>query len=155
MPLSTSGLDAFALPPKEHADKLLAFYFESVHPIFPIVHKTTVLEQWDYVRGMKDYSDLSKKWLALLNLIFAISCAYYAISPDDEWGQTEGSPDGNVCFTRARILGALDGGSVFDHADLQRVQRVSLTGLYLLACKQTNRCALLLSLKPLFCETDY
>jgi hypothetical protein len=51
-------------------------------------------------------------------------------------------------FTRARILGALDGGVLFGIATLHDVQTMGLIGMYFLSGKQTNRYAVTFHLIP-------
>lgn len=71
----------------------------------------------------------------MLNLIFAIG-SFYGKLVNAEW--KGGDKDHLKYFGRARIL-SLDEGGLFEIADIQQVQVVALTGIYLLASNQTNR----------------
>jgi hypothetical protein len=79
-------------------------------------------------------------WLAMLNLVFALGQTF-----EDLAGSVQ-TPDCTThveYFTRARILGALDGGLVFRVGTLIQVQVMGLASLYLLATKQANRYVLI------------
>lgn len=125
----------FSLPPRDVADRLVDSYFDIVHPLFPIISKPSFMTQY------KTYYTLPngegwKKWLTLLNLVFAIgeTCL------KSESGTTQGNEKKDVeYFIKSRVLGALDGGSVFEIPDLCRIQALGLTGMYLLSTTQTNR----------------
>lgn len=77
----------------------------------------------------------SKRWLAMLNLKFAIGALYLELV-DPEW---RGKRTEHLkYFGRARVL-CLDERSLFEVADLQQVQVLGLASMYLLACSQTSR----------------
>jgi hypothetical protein len=78
----------------------------------------------------------SRKWLTILNLVFAIAEKY--LQPELSMNTSGQGRDADY-FARSRILGALDGGSVFQIPDLGKIQALGLTGMYLLASIQTNR----------------
>lgn len=128
----------FALPSKQAADKLIDLYFVTVHPLFPIIQKPHFMLQYNAYYGSLEIPSLesSRKWLTVLNLIFAIAETYLKSELEVEERDEKRDVD---YFIRSRILGALDGGSVFEIPDLGKVQALGLTGLYLLASVQTNR----------------
>ncbi|KAI9926700.1 hypothetical protein MW887_003793 [Aspergillus wentii] len=69
------GSDASQRPSQAVADSLVGSYFESVHPYFPIIGKMLFLQQF------KSYNDNprlwpGKRWMAILNLVFAIAAKY-------------------------------------------------------------------------------
>lgn len=128
----------FGLPLKDIADRLVDSYFSTVHPLFPIICKPLFITQYEtYYTSQKPLNgESSKKWLTLLNLVFAIgeTCL------KSEMGVAQGDERRDVeYFIKSRVLGALDGGSVFEIPDLGRIQALGLTGIYLLATVQTNR----------------
>ncbi|KAH8145377.1 uncharacterized protein LAJ45_10660 [Morchella importuna] len=135
-------VDTFSLPPRLVAERLIDLYFTTVHPIFPIICKSNFMMQFDKYYGSLENSlepiayQNSRKWLTLLNLVFAIAEKY--LQP--ELGMnTRGQGRDADYFARSRILGALDGGSVLQIPDLGKIQALGLTGMYLLASIQTNR----------------
>ncbi|RPB02869.1 hypothetical protein L873DRAFT_1671617 [Choiromyces venosus 120613-1] len=135
--ISFSGkqIDAYALPPKDLANSLVTLYFERVHPLFPIIYKVLFKNQFELLYQTRDPAKVAGKWLAIMNLVFAISARHLSMIGEDKadiWQHL-------TFFLRARLLGALDGGLVFEIATLQDVQAMGLTGMYLLASKQTNR----------------
>lgn len=138
MSLGHSPIDVYALPPKVLADVLIAHYFSVIHIVFPIVDQQSFVEQYDAVYKAGNGATVSKTWLAGLNIIFALGelhenmTAFISSENSKLWHH-------GTFFIRARILGALDGGYLFEIATLQSVQTLGLTGFYLLASKQTNR----------------
>ncbi|KAG0128381.1 hypothetical protein HOY82DRAFT_489240 [Tuber indicum] len=135
--ISFSGkqIDAYALPPKDLANSLVNVYFETVHPLFPIIYKGLFKNQFELLYQTRDPGKVARKWLAIMNLVFAIGARHLSMIGEnkaDIWHHV-------TFFLRARLLGALDGGLVFEIATLQNVQAMGLTGMYLLASKQTNR----------------
>ena len=125
-------VDRYAVPPPATVDKLLNVYMDTVHPTFPIINKTAFTEQYhQYARG----EDVRPKWLAILNLIFAIGAKHSHLVQADWRGDVN---DHLVYFTRARLLG-FDGDSILGHADLQKVQITGLMTFYLMAINQINR----------------
>ena len=76
-----------------------------------------------------------EKWLAILNLIFAIGARYSHLI-NAEWKGDD--RDHIIYFTRARLL-AISSETIFQHPDLQMIQVLSLMSLYLLCNSQINR----------------
>lgn len=130
----------FSLPPKHVADRLVDSYFTTVHPLFPIIHKPTFMEEYDkcYASQIFPSGGDARSWLTMLNLVFAIGETH--LKSELMVTQRDGRGDVDY-FIKSRVLGALDGGSVFEIPDLGRVQALGLTGMYLLASIQTNRYA--------------
>lgn len=125
----------FSLPLKEVADRLVDSYFDIVHPLFPIICKPSFMKQYEACYAFPN-GEGWKKWLTVLNLVFAIgeTCL------KSELGTTQGDEKKHVeYFFKSRVLGALDGGSVFEIPNLGRIQALGLTGMYLLAIIQRNR----------------
>ncbi|KAA8910029.1 fungal-specific transcription factor domain-containing protein [Sphaerosporella brunnea] len=128
-------VDPYLLPDRKVADQLIETYFTTFHPSFPIVSKQLFMEQYDTFFDECFPSGSSKRWLAMLNLKFAIG-ALYAKLINAEW---KGSDAEHLkYFGRARLL-CLDERSMLEVADLQQVQVIGLTAMYLLASNQTNR----------------
>ncbi|KAL4928421.1 transcription factor domain-containing protein [Aspergillus undulatus] len=121
------------IPPRNIADKLFEDYLETVHPIFPIISRPLFSAQY---RNFFDNSARpGDKWLAILNLIFAISSCHAHLMKASWRGDDR---DHFVYLARARALG-MNSDSLFTHPDLQQVQVEALTAFYLLSTDQINR----------------
>jgi hypothetical protein len=129
-------VDPYDLPPKELADRFFAAYMDSVHPAFEVIRKTIFVNQ--YRQFFKQPSKPPRRWLAILNMIFALGCRYClllsdgaAVASDEDW-------DDLVYFNRARKL-CLGETALFEHTDLQQIQVEILVALYLIVLGQINR----------------
>ncbi|KAL9609236.1 MAG: hypothetical protein Q9167_005971 [Letrouitia subvulpina] len=132
--LDVAQVNAYELPPKTTADCLFEAYLESAHPVLPILGRITFVSQ--YHRFFENIRrDPGPKWLAILNLVFAIGARYSHLILA-EWRGSEN--DHLIYFTRARLLG-FNSHKVLEHAELQRVQIAGLMAFYLLATHQINR----------------
>jgi hypothetical protein len=129
---SLDAVDAHELPTSDTAKHLFDTYLSRVHPTFPIIGKSTFTAQFQ--RFMTGHVP-GKKWLAVLNLIFAISARYSHLVRAEWRGDDR---DHLVYFSRARLL-SFDGDTIFQHADLQQIQVTGLMALYLLCTNQINR----------------
>ncbi|KAF7717732.1 Fungal Zn(2)-Cys(6) binuclear cluster domain-containing protein [Penicillium ucsense] len=121
-------------PPVHIADHFVGLYFRTVHPAFPIIGKGVFLTQYQSF-----YMDATvrpgKRWVAVLNLIFAIAAAHAQLIDDDV--KVEG--DNHLSyFTRGWRLG-MDSISLLDHVSLQQVQVEGLVAFYLFCTGQVNR----------------
>lgn len=130
---SMDNIDPYLLPDRVEADALVKSYFNTIHSVYPILNKTTFTEQYEQFFTMFFPPENSKRWLAMLNVIFAIGCLYGRLT-NAPW--TDG--DHLKYFNRARAL-SLDENNIFELADLQQIQVIGLTGMYLLASNKTNR----------------
>lgn len=134
MDISVPGpIQVYRMPPRELADKLFDDYLTSVHPFFPIISRPLFCAQ--YRTFFDQTARPGDKWLAILNLIFAIA-AKHAHLKQASWRGEE--HDHLVYLTRARIL-SMNGDVLFSHPDLQQVQVEGLISFYLLASDQINR----------------
>lgn len=123
-----------ALPPRGLADQLFNAYFDSVDSSFPIVRKSLFNKQYQQLWSGGEAGIPGKKWLAILNLIFAISARNNHAFP---WG-FQGYADHTVFFSRARALSPGD-NILYENADLQQVQIEALIAFYFLSSSQINR----------------
>ncbi|PWY92612.1 hypothetical protein BO70DRAFT_384095 [Aspergillus heteromorphus CBS 117.55] len=134
MEISVPGpVHVYWMPPRNVADKLFEDYLDTVHPFFPIISRTLFRAQ--YKTFFESAARPGDKWLAILNMIFAIA-AKHAHLTQAPWRGDEN--DHLVYLTRARIL-SLNGDVLFSHPDLQQVQVEGLISYYLLASDQINR----------------
>ncbi|GMG01310.1 unnamed protein product [Aspergillus oryzae var. brunneus] len=127
-------VQVYWIPPRPLADKLFEDYLETVHPFYPIISRTLFRAQ--YRTFFDSTARPGDKWLAILNLIFAIS-AKHAHLTQAPWRGDDN--DHLVYLTRARIL-SMNGDALFSHPDLQQVQVEGLVAFYLMASDQINRC---------------
>ena len=127
------SVDQYAVPPRRLADRFFNAYMESFHPSFNAVRRKTFTTQYERFIRQPDVVRPPKKWLAVLNMVFAIGCHYCDIT-----GEDTGDEDGLVFLARSRQL-SLAGDVLFQHSDLQQVQVEFLLGFYLLSLGQVNR----------------
>lgn len=136
MDISVPGsVELYAMPPREHADHLFDDYLKTVHPFFPIINRPLFTAQYRNFFGSA--ARPGDKWLAILNIIFAIG-AKHAQLIESPW--KGGEKDHLVYLTRARVL-SMNGDVLFSHPDLQQIQVEGLIAFYLLASDQINRYA--------------
>lgn len=132
--LVNSDVDLSQRPTRAVADQLLDRYFQIVQPTFPVIGKLIYLSQY-----RKYYSNAlvfpGKRWLAILNLMFALAAKYSELAQEDT-EDTLGSH--SVYFSRAWGLSVSD-AALLDHPNLQQVQVEGLTSFYLLSVGQINR----------------
>ncbi|KAJ5494017.1 hypothetical protein N7463_010104 [Penicillium fimorum] len=126
-------IQLYAMPPREVADHMFETYLTTVHPFFPIINKPLFSAQ--YRTFFDSTARPGDKWLAILNMIFAIGAKHGHLI-DAPWSVDE--KDHLVYLTRARIL-SMNGDVLFSHPDLQQVQVEALIAFYLLASDQINR----------------
>lgn len=130
----TDQVDPFELPPKNVADRLFQSYFDTVHPAFPILGKSTFVSQYQTFNH-RQALNTGNNWRAILNVIFAIAAKYSHLI-QAEWRGDE--RDHLVYFTRARMLG-FDGESILAHPELQHIQVAGLIAFYLMTINQVSR----------------
>jgi hypothetical protein len=123
--------DPFAVPPRELADRYLHAFLTYVHPTFSAIRKNTFTLQ--YQQFFNNALSPPQKWLAILNMIFAIGCRFSRLIDDPQ-----SSEEDLLYLTRARLLG-LHSKILFEHTDLQQIQLEMLVAIYLLCLGQVNR----------------
>ncbi|KAJ5331760.1 Transcription factor [Penicillium atrosanguineum] len=133
----TEQVDTYEVPPRETATKLLNTYLTSVHPSFPIIGILTFVSQFQVFFGQPSLKP-GNKWLAILNLIFAIAAKHGQLTEMD-WGdeEEEGEDGHQLYFARARILSMED--QLLQHPDLQQLQVEGLACFYMIASGHINR----------------
>ncbi|KAK5936744.1 hypothetical protein PMZ80_011007 [Knufia obscura] len=136
--LSIFAYDAVApyeMPTNEHARMLFHTYMQRVHHSFPIVGRVNLHNQFFKLMSKNGSQQASRKWLAIINIIFAIAAKYSHLI-QAEWAGDE--RDHVIYFTRARMLAITD-ETIFNHPDLQMIQILGLMSYYLMAVDQTHR----------------
>jgi hypothetical protein len=128
------AVDAYEIPTPEIANHLFNAYMQRIHSSFPFVGRLNLTSQFRrFISGTVQRPP--EKWLAILNLIFAIGAKYSHLI-NAEWKGDE--RDHLIYFTRARLL-TVNAETLFQPPDLQTIQVVSLMSLYLLCNSQINR----------------
>lgn len=128
------AVDAYEMPTTDTAQMLLTTYMRRVHPTFPIVGQVNLSVQFQ--RFVQNTSQRPpERWLAILNLIFAIAAKYSHLVQADWRGDER---DHIIYFSRARLL-AITRDSILEHADLQQIQIYGLMSFYLMCTGQVNR----------------
>ena len=125
-------VDPVVVPPREVADEYFNAYMVFVHPIFSAVRKSAFTSQYRqfYDRSAKP----PRKWLGILNMIFAIKCRYSKLI-----SLTNASHENDLVFlSRAWKLG-MQSNVLLEHTDLQQIQLEFLVAVYLLCLGQVNR----------------
>lgn len=126
---SASSMHKYKLPPRQVADKLFNDYFNEIHPEFPIINKplfrTQYVNFWEHAQRPGD------KWLAILNMMFAIT-SLHTYRTKLRWDCDD---DHHLYFNRAKVLSMTE-SEFFAHPDLQQVQIEGLCAFYLLASDQ-------------------
>ena len=133
IPFSNST-DPFAVPSKELADLYFNAYMDSVHPNFTVVRKNTFTSQYESFYKKKAFG-APRKWLAVLNMIFALGCRSCKLMGKVSPGMRD--TDDTEFLNRARKL-CLSGNVLFEHDDLQQIQVMLLVAVYLVALGQVN-----------------
>ncbi|KAJ5220867.1 C6 transcription factor [Penicillium citrinum] len=129
------GVDLTARPPPQQiADQLVDDYFQTVHPVFPVIDKPSFLRQY-----RSFYSSLNmrfeRRWLAILNLIIAISVRHSLLVDNRPLGMHD---EHNVYFSRSWFLNR-SSDALLASPNLHQVQVEALTAFYLLSVGQVNR----------------
>lgn len=123
--------NGYALPAKPLAEQLLKLYIDSVQPSLPIIRQDLFIDQFNSFYSGKPRHP-GRKWLAVLNLVFAISTKLCQITAQDV------PYKGHQFFSRAQTLN-INESLVEDHEDLQQVQIETLAAFYLLTSSHINR----------------
>lgn len=120
----------FLLPPRRIADNLLNCYWEFIHPLFPMLHKSTFLEQyarlWEPMapgNSVQAEEVHDTVFHSILNVVFALGCQFTKLID-----QSRTTATANDFYQRSRRLLAFD---IFDSGHLHLVQALLITGVYL------------------------
>ncbi|OJJ47977.1 hypothetical protein ASPZODRAFT_1823122 [Penicilliopsis zonata CBS 506.65] len=121
-------------PSQAIADQLVDCYFQHVHATFPIIGKVLFMGQYRSFYS-NPFLRPGKRWLAVLNLVFAIAARYFHLVQEH---LDEDLEDHMLYFSRAWNLSTSE-ITLLDHPNLQQVQVEGLTSFYLLTTGQINR----------------
>jgi hypothetical protein len=127
-------VDTSQVPPQATAKQLVDSYFQVAHTSFPFIGKVFFLSQCQsfYSNPMVRPG---KRWLAVLNLVFAIASRHSCLMGGPSGGSHH---EHTVYFSRAWLL-SMHNTALLEHPNLQQVQVEGLVSLYLLSIGQVNR----------------
>ncbi|KAE8316192.1 fungal-specific transcription factor domain-containing protein [Aspergillus transmontanensis] len=128
------GIDVHIRPSPDIAERLVRLYFHTVHPSFPIISKLSITQQLESYYT-KPYLRPTKKWLAILNLVFAGAAKFAHLVPQH---LMQGMEAPMVYFSRAQRL-IFTSSQLIDHPDLQQVQVEGLTAFLCMTFGHINR----------------
>jgi hypothetical protein len=131
IPIS-EDIDIFAVPPREVADEYFNAYMTFVHPIFSAVRKPAFTSQ--YQQFFDRLARPPRKWLGILNMIFAIGCCC-----SERMGLAIASHENDLVFLSRAWKLSLESDTLLEHTDLQQTQLEFLIAVYLLCLGQVNR----------------
>ncbi|KAJ5272268.1 hypothetical protein N7478_007393, partial [Penicillium angulare] len=130
--------DQFGIPPRERADQYFNAYMTFVNPFFSAVRQSTFTQQYLlFFNRLYDPNrkvDPPRKWLAVLNMIFAIGCRHCRLT---DHANSDVYDDHLVFLMRARQL-SLQDNILFEHTGLQQIQLEFLVAVYLLCTGRVN-----------------
>ncbi|KAF1969363.1 hypothetical protein BU23DRAFT_477342 [Bimuria novae-zelandiae CBS 107.79] len=130
-------VDPYELPPMDTAQRLVDSYLNTVQDSFPILSRSSFTDNFrGYYQSARQGLPLTapNKWLAILNLVFAIGAKYSHLTEAD-WRADD--RDHLIYQSRAHILGLY--GSLLSKPDLMQVQFTGLLAFYLLVVGRVNR----------------
>ncbi|CAI6342378.1 unnamed protein product [Periconia digitata] len=128
----------FELPPMHVAQGLIKGYMDTVQDSFPILSRSSFMETVHELYASVEHGafhSVPDKWLAVLNLVFAIG-AQYSYLVEESW-HIRGF-NHLTYVSRAHILG-LSTPDLVSHPDLMQVQITALLALYFLTTGRANR----------------
>lgn len=139
-PIRDKDLSASVFPPRQTADDLARCFWEYVHPVFPVLHKTSFMDRYASIWSGSGSKTLSGPEVELdeavfastLNLVFALGSKYSECVPP-----TQRASLAQSFYQRSRAIYRFE---MLDSASVPIVQMLLLTGVYLQSDHQANRC---------------
>ncbi|RVX72599.1 hypothetical protein B0A52_03995 [Exophiala mesophila] len=140
VPMLERDARAFLLPPRKTANEYVQCFWEFIHPLFPVLHKTSFMEKYaqlwssEDAKGMDgDLSDVNEVIFAsTLNLIFSIGCQFsHSVAPQHKVAIADDF------YQRSRKIFVYD---MLDSISVSLVQMLVLTGVYLQSTQYASRC---------------
>ena len=131
---------ASLFPSRQTADDLTGCFWEFVHPVFPVLHKTSFMDQYSRLwsaaeteMGSSATAELDETvFTSTLNIVFALGCKFSKSVPASQRATLAQS-----FYERSREIYRFE---MLDSASLPLVQMLLLTGVYLQSNHQANRC---------------
>ena len=131
---------ACVYPPRRKADDFLHCFWEFVHPVFPVIHKTSFVAKYEklWIPETTGQHDDTKNdveevvFSSTLNLLLALGSQFSDLIPD-----TQKRSAANDFYQRSRHLFLFD---ILDSRSISLVQMLLLTGIYLQSTSHADRC---------------
>ncbi|WAO84520.1 Fungal-trans domain-containing protein [Fusarium falciforme] len=134
--------DPFAAvyPPRRTADDFVRCFWEFVHPVFPVLHKTSFMNRynllWSAEENEANNDNISEMdeviFSSTLNIVFAIGCRFSESVPAASRASLA-----QTFYQRSRSIYRFE---ILDSMSLSAVQMLLLTGVYLQSTQQATRC---------------
>lgn len=139
-PIPQRDETAAVYPRRSTADEYLHCFWEFIHPIFPIVQKSSFLEQYEHIWSRDEFASAANPQARLrhsvfeasLNLALALGCQSSSRLRAENRSQVA-----DEFYQRARKVFIYD---VLDSATIPMVQMLLLTGVYLQSTRHADRC---------------
>ncbi|KAL1953765.1 hypothetical protein VTO42DRAFT_2296 [Malbranchea cinnamomea] len=139
-PIRGVDLTSVVYPPRWLADDYLRCFWEFMHPLFPVLHKTSFMKQYEEIWSSNDPRERRTEhcsmdeviFSSIINILFALGCKFSGHIPASERASIA-----DDFYQRSRkifVYDPLDSGSV------QQVQFLLLNGVYLQSTRYANRC---------------
>ncbi|KAJ4217211.1 hypothetical protein NW759_009158 [Fusarium solani] len=134
--------DPFAAvyPPRKTADDFVRCFWEFVHPVFPVLHKTSFMSRYNLLWSAEENETRSDAmsemdeviFSSTLNIVFAIGCRFSESVPAASRASLA-----QTFYQRSRSIYRFE---ILDSMSLSAVQMLLLTGVYLQSTQQATRC---------------
>jgi hypothetical protein len=132
--------NASVYPARRKADDFLHCFWEFIHPVFPVIHKTSFVAKYEKLWISEDTGQQADTdtdvdevvFTSNLNLIFALGCQFSNLIP-----AAQKRSAANEFYQRSRHLFLFD---ILDSKSISLVQMLLLTGIYLQSTPHANRC---------------
>lgn len=131
---------AAVFPQRGNADDYLHCYWEFIHPVFPIVHKSSFIKQYERLWLPADARSSSENrfdvdstiYCSMLNLVFALGCQFSNLLPSSKRASMA-----DEFYQRSRKVFLFE---ILDSSSLPLVQYLLLQGAYLQSSRYATRC---------------
>lgn len=131
---------ASVFPARRKADNFLHCYWEFIHPVFPVIHKTSFIAKYEKLwlsDDVEQQTDIDNDvdevvFTSNLNLVFALGCQFTNLIP-----ATQKRSAADEFYQRSRRLFVFD---ILDSKSITLVQMLLLTAIYLQSTPHANRC---------------
>jgi hypothetical protein len=131
-----------SLPLRRTADELMRVYWEVFHPLFPILDKQQMQEDYQHLWTGQDEIQDQRSFLCLVNAVFAISTQLNPnTAPQDRAGVAD------KYYNRAQSL--LD---VFQKSSVRIVQALLLLSMYCQSSSNAHQCWIFMGLAIRFAQ---
>ncbi|KAK2685562.1 hypothetical protein QWA68_015418 [Fusarium oxysporum] len=131
--------EALFLPPRKVADGFVQAYWTFLHPILPILHRSTFMGLYDMLWTVDNTGGSDQicnvddaVFFSTVNIVLAIGCQF-----SEQIEPTRKSTMASRFYQRSKALLA---DELLDHPTLALVQLLLLTGVYLQSTEYANKC---------------